>query len=51
MVVMVGGLLGTLVAGRNLMGMWSALGLLSVWTSIETVGDARGGWVPARCSP
>jgi putative ABC transport system permease protein len=34
-VVMVGGLLGTLVAGLNLMSMWSALGLLSVWTSIE----------------
>ncbi|MFF4828472.1 hypothetical protein ACFY20_37040 [Streptomyces sp. NPDC001312] len=29
---------GLLVAGLNLMGMWSALGLLSVWTSIETVG-------------
>ncbi|MFJ4467659.1 FtsX-like permease family protein [Streptomyces sp. NPDC089424] len=35
MVVMVGGLLGALVAGVNLLGMWSALGLLSVWTSIE----------------
>ncbi|MFF3419752.1 FtsX-like permease family protein [Streptomyces sp. NPDC002698] len=35
MVVMVGGLLGALVAGLNLVGMWSALGLLSVWTSIE----------------
>ncbi|OOQ47518.1 hypothetical protein AFM16_32910 [Streptomyces antibioticus] len=35
MVVMVGGLLGTLVAGFNLMGMWSTLGLLSVRTSIE----------------
>ncbi|WP_033952851.1 FtsX-like permease family protein [Streptomyces sp. CNQ431] len=35
MVVMVGGLLGALVAGLNLLGMWSALGLLSVWTSIE----------------
>ncbi|MFJ9245551.1 ABC transporter permease [Streptomyces sp. NPDC101776] len=35
MVVMVGGLLGALVAGLNLAGMWGALGLLSVWTSIE----------------
>jgi putative ABC transport system permease protein len=35
MVVMAGGLLGALVAGLNLVGMWSALGLLSVWTSIE----------------
>ncbi|MEU5634130.1 FtsX-like permease family protein [Streptomyces rishiriensis] len=35
MVVMVGGLLGALVAGLNLLGMWSALGLLSVWTPIE----------------
>ncbi|MEU1408238.1 FtsX-like permease family protein [Streptomyces sp. NPDC005728] len=35
MVVTVGGLLGALVAGLNLMGMWSALGLLSVWTPIK----------------
>ncbi|MGI3230662.1 FtsX-like permease family protein [Streptomyces sp. GTA36] len=35
MVVTVGGLLGALVAGLNLLGMWSALGLLSVRTSIE----------------
>jgi putative ABC transport system permease protein len=35
MVVMVGGLLGALVAGLNLVGMWSALRLLSVRTSIE----------------
>ncbi|MFF0385924.1 FtsX-like permease family protein [Streptomyces sp. NPDC004286] len=35
MVVVVGGLLGALVAGLNLAGMWGALGLLSVWTSIE----------------
>ncbi|MEW2623292.1 FtsX-like permease family protein [Streptomyces sp. NPDC048106] len=34
-VVMVGGLLGTLVAGFNLLGMWGALGLLSVRTSVE----------------
>ncbi|RSS46319.1 FtsX-like permease family protein [Streptomyces sp. WAC08241] len=34
-VVVVGGLLGALVAGLNLAGMWSALGLLSVWTPIE----------------
>ncbi|MFI8089654.1 FtsX-like permease family protein [Streptomyces sp. NPDC086080] len=35
MTVMVGGLLGALVAGLNLVGMWSALALLSVRTSIE----------------
>jgi putative ABC transport system permease protein len=35
MVVMVGGLLGALVAVLNLVGMWSALGRLSVWTCIE----------------
>ncbi|MFF4845157.1 FtsX-like permease family protein [Streptomyces collinus] len=35
LVVMVGGLLGALVAGLDLLGMWSALGVLSVWTSIE----------------
>jgi putative ABC transport system permease protein len=34
-VVIVGGLLGALVAGLNLAGMWSALGLLSVGTPIE----------------
>ncbi|MFI1678208.1 FtsX-like permease family protein [Streptomyces sp. NPDC020607] len=47
MVVMVGGLLGALVAALNLVGMWSALGrLLSVWTSIEipwaTLGAVLG---------
>ncbi|MFG2292366.1 FtsX-like permease family protein [Streptomyces sp. NPDC048603] len=35
MVVGVGGLLGALVAGLNLAGMWCALGLLSVRASIE----------------
>ncbi|WP_406840622.1 FtsX-like permease family protein [Streptomyces sp. AHU1] len=35
MVVVVGGLLGTLVAGLELVGMWGALGLLSVRTSPE----------------
>jgi putative ABC transport system permease protein len=34
LVVALGGLLGALVAGLNLAGMWSALGLLSVRTSI-----------------
>ncbi|NEA00830.1 ABC transporter permease, partial [Streptomyces sp. SID10116] len=33
-VVVIGGLLGTLVAGLNLAGMWGALGLLSVWTPV-----------------
>ncbi|WP_328871967.1 FtsX-like permease family protein [Streptomyces sp. NBC_00287] len=46
MVVVVGGVLGLLVAALNLLGMWSALGLLSVWTSIEipwaAVGSAVG---------
>lgn len=35
LVVVVGGLLGALVAGLELVGMWGASGLLSVWTSIE----------------
>ncbi|MEU1501281.1 FtsX-like permease family protein [Streptomyces sp. NPDC005732] len=35
LVVTVGGLLGALVAVLNLLGMWTALGLLSVWTSPE----------------
>ncbi|MEH0449041.1 FtsX-like permease family protein [Streptomyces sp. B21-102] len=35
MVVVVGGLLGALVAGLQLAGMWGALGLRSVWTSVE----------------
>jgi putative ABC transport system permease protein len=35
MVVVVGGLLGALVAALNLMGLWSALDLLSVRTSVE----------------
>ncbi|MFJ4342833.1 FtsX-like permease family protein [Streptomyces sp. NPDC088915] len=46
MVVAVGGLLGALVAGLDLAGMWSALGLLSVWTPIEvpwaTLGAVLG---------
>ncbi|MEU7281891.1 ABC transporter permease [Streptomyces sp. NPDC045431] len=46
MVVAVGGVLGVLVAVLNLMGMWGALGLLSVWTSIEipwaVIGTAVG---------
>jgi putative ABC transport system permease protein len=47
MVVMVGGVLGALVAGLNLMGMWSALGLLSVWTSIEIPWATLGATVGA----
>ncbi|MCT9074945.1 ABC transporter permease [Streptomyces fulvoviolaceus] len=35
MVVAVGGALGLLVAGLNLLGMWGALGLLSVWSPVE----------------
>lgn len=34
-VVAVGSVLGALVAGLNLLGMWGALGRLSVWTSVE----------------
>ncbi|MDT9701658.1 ABC transporter permease [Streptomyces sp. P17] len=47
MVVVVGGVLGLLVAGLNLFGMWSALGLLSVWTSIEIPWAAIGSAVGA----
>lgn len=47
LVVMVGGLLGALVAGLNLVGMWRALGLLSVRTAVEipwaTLGVVLGG--------
>ncbi|MEU6823385.1 ABC transporter permease [Streptomyces atriruber] len=47
LVVVVGGLLGALVAGLNLVGMWRALGLLSVRTSVEvpwaTLGAVLGG--------
>ncbi|MEU4149109.1 FtsX-like permease family protein [Streptomyces sp. NPDC026659] len=43
MVVMVGGVLGALVAGLNLAGMWAALGLLSVWTTIEIPWTALAG--------
>lgn len=42
MVVAVGGVLGLLVAVLNLAGMWSALGLLSVWTTIELPWTAIG---------
>ncbi|MEV7671617.1 hypothetical protein [Streptomyces sp. NPDC088752] len=41
-VVVVGGLLGALVAGLDLAGMWSALGLLSVWTPVEVPWTALG---------
>jgi putative ABC transport system permease protein len=64
LVVAVGGLLGALVAGLNLLGMWSALELLSVRTSIEipwaTLAAAMGACavlavisavVPAGLSP
>ena len=63
-VVAVGGLLGALVAGLDLLGVWGALGLLSVWTSIEipwaTLAAALGACavlavisavVPAALSP
>ncbi|MEU2426298.1 FtsX-like permease family protein [Streptomyces sp. NPDC007851] len=42
MVVAVGGVLGLVVAAVNLAGMWSALGLLSVWTTIQLPWTAIG---------
>ncbi|MFI2641536.1 FtsX-like permease family protein [Streptomyces sp. NPDC018610] len=47
MVVAVGGLLGILVAGLNLAGMWAALGLLSVRTTIQLPWEAIGAAVGA----
>ncbi|MFE4174543.1 ABC transporter permease [Streptomyces sp. NPDC056909] len=47
MVVAVGGVLGLLVAGLNLTGMWSALGILSVWTSVKIPWTALGAVVAA----
>nr|WP_223189099.1 FtsX family ABC transporter permease [Streptomyces sp. TRM68416] len=41
-VVVVGGVLGLLVTALNLLGMWSALGLLSVWTPIRIPWAAIG---------
>ena len=48
-VVVVGGVLGALVTGLNLLGMWGALGLLSVWTPIEIPWAALG-WTVAACA-
>ena len=48
-VVVVGGVLGALVAALNLAGMWGALGLLSVWTPIE-IPWATLGWTVAACA-
>jgi putative ABC transport system permease protein len=48
-VVAVGGVLGVLVAGLNLAGMWGALGLLSVWMPIEIPWAALG-WTVAACA-
>ncbi|MEV6049436.1 FtsX-like permease family protein [Streptomyces sp. NPDC052107] len=42
MVVAVGAVLGLIVAALNLAGMWSALGVLSVWTTIELPWTAIG---------
>ncbi|MBO3676512.1 FtsX-like permease family protein [Streptomyces sp. NEAU-YJ-81] len=42
MVVTVGAVLGLLVAGLNLVGMWSALALLSVWATIDIPWTAIG---------
>ncbi|MFE5599297.1 FtsX-like permease family protein [Streptomyces coelicoflavus] len=47
MVVAVGALLGLIVAGLNLAGMWGALGLLSVHTSVELPWATLGGVVGA----
>ncbi|MFG2374892.1 ABC transporter permease [Streptomyces sp. NPDC048504] len=49
MVVVVGGVLGALVAGLNLAGMWGALGLHAVWTPIE-IPWATLGWTVAICA-
>ncbi|MFE4665808.1 FtsX-like permease family protein [Streptomyces sp. NPDC056716] len=49
MVVTVGGVLGALVAAVNLLGMWGALGLLSVWTPVEMPWGALG-VVMAACA-
>lgn len=49
MVVVVGGVLGALVAGLNLAGMWGALGLLAVWTPIE-IPWVTLGWTVAICA-
>ena len=49
LVVAVGALLGLVVAGLNLAGMWGALGLLSVDTAIELPWAALGG-VTASCA-
>ncbi|MFE3826097.1 ABC transporter permease [Streptomyces sp. NPDC059092] len=45
MVVVVGAMLGASVAALNLMGMWSALALLAVWTPIEIPWTALGATV------
>ncbi|GGJ44012.1 FtsX-like permease family protein [Streptomyces brasiliensis] len=47
MVVAVGAVLGLLVATLNLAGIWSALGLLSVWTTIQLPWTAIGAAVGA----
>ncbi|WP_432080212.1 FtsX-like permease family protein [Streptomyces sp. WAC 04229] len=49
MVVAVGAFLGLVVAGLNLAGMWGALGLLSVDTTIELPWAELGG-VVASCA-
>ncbi|MFF4030747.1 FtsX-like permease family protein [Streptomyces sviceus] len=47
MVVAVGGVLGLLVAGLNLAGLWSALGLLSVWSPVQMPWAELGATVGA----
>ncbi|MGW4558120.1 FtsX-like permease family protein [Streptomyces sp. NPDC004365] len=47
MVVAVGAVLGLLVACLDLAGMWGALGLLSVWTSLELPWAVIGAAVAA----
>ncbi|WP_128375118.1 ABC transporter permease [Streptomyces cavernae] len=48
-VVVVGGVLGLLVAGLNLLGMWGALASLSLWSPI-VVPWATVGWVLGACA-
>ncbi|MEV1025613.1 ABC transporter permease [Streptomyces sp. NPDC050264] len=49
MVVAVGAVLGLLVAGLNLAGMWGALGLQSVWSPVE-LPWAEIGEMAAACA-
>ncbi|MFG3497335.1 FtsX-like permease family protein [Streptomyces sp. NPDC047928] len=49
LVVGVGAVLGALVAGVNLLGMWGALGMLAVWSPVAVPWGAVGA-VTAACA-